>query len=85
MLVEPTYATTPEAVLTLLASVTVLYILPSALLSRRSYKEPLPFDKAISIVKNESGTHFDPLVVAAFLNTADFLREALEYILTDGR
>lgn len=56
-----------------------------ALLSRRSYKEPLPFDKAISIVKNESGTHFDPLVVAAFLNTADFLREALEYILTDGR
>ncbi|MBP5575532.1 MAG: HD domain-containing protein [Treponema sp.] len=56
-----------------------------ALLSRRSYKEPIPFDRAIEIVKNESGTHFDPLVVAAFLNTADFLRDALEFILKDGR
>ncbi|MBP5695681.1 MAG: HD domain-containing protein [Treponema sp.] len=56
-----------------------------ALLSKRSYKEAYSFDKAVSILKNESGSHFDPLVVAAFLNAADFLRDALEFILPGDR
>ena len=42
-----------------------------ALVSKRSYKEPFSFDKAVSIITEESGTHFDPSVVKAFLNIAE--------------
>ena len=42
-----------------------------ALVSRRSYKEPFSFEKAIAIIREESGTHFDPVVVEAFLNIAE--------------
>lgn len=45
-----------------------------ALVSRRSYKEPFPFDKAMDIIKEESGTHFDPLVVDAFVHAEDKVR-----------
>ena len=45
-----------------------------ALLSRRSYKEPFSFEKAVEIIKEESGTHFDPDVVEAFLNIAENLK-----------
>ena len=41
-----------------------------ALVSKRSYKEPFSFEKAVSIITEESGTHFDPSVVKAFLNIA---------------
>ena len=39
-----------------------------ALVSRRSYKEPFSFEKATAIIKEESGSHFDPVVAEAFLN-----------------
>ena len=39
-----------------------------ALVSRRSYKEPYSFEEAVEIIREESGTHFDPAVVAAFLS-----------------
>ncbi|MBO4452450.1 MAG: HD domain-containing protein [Clostridia bacterium] len=42
-----------------------------ALVSRRSYKDPFPFDKAIDIIRSERGTHFDPAVVDAFLNICE--------------
>ena len=45
-----------------------------ALISRRSYKDPFTFDKAVEIIKEESGTHFDPSVVEAFLVLAEGLR-----------
>ncbi len=38
-----------------------------ALISTRSYKKGFPYDKALAIIREESGTHFDPLVVEAFL------------------
>ena len=38
-----------------------------ALVARRSYKAPFPFDKALDIIREESGTHFDPDVVNAFV------------------
>lgn len=46
-----------------------------ALVSRRSYKEPFPVDKAIDIIREGSGTHFDPQVVRAFLEAEDQIRE----------
>ena len=37
-----------------------------ALISNRSYKKGFPYEKALAIIQEESGTHFDPKVVAAF-------------------
>ena len=45
-----------------------------ALVARRSYKEGIPFDTAIDIIRKESGTHFDPEVVDAFLQCQDEAR-----------
>lgn len=37
-----------------------------ALVARRSYKEGMPFDKAVEIIKSGAGTQFDPVVVGQF-------------------
>ncbi|MCW2927823.1 MAG: hypothetical protein JWM86_1791, partial [Thermoleophilia bacterium] len=54
-----------------------------ALTDARSYKEPWPVERAISLLHEESGDSFDPVVVAALeqvvarrMATADFLRDA---------
>ena len=49
-----------------------------ALVSTRSYKKGFPFEKAISIIEESIGTHFDPLVANAFLNVQDKAREIME-------
>lgn len=38
-----------------------------ALISKRVYKPAFPHDKAVSIIRDGSGSHFDPRIVAAFL------------------
>ena len=45
-----------------------------ALVSRRSYKEPFSVEKALDIIREGAGTHFDPLVVQAFLDAEDEVR-----------
>ena len=45
-----------------------------ALVAVRVYKPAMPFEKAISIIKESSGEHFDPAVVEAFLNAEDRIR-----------
>lgn len=43
-----------------------------ALTSKRCYKSAMPLEKAYAIIREESGTHFDPAVVEAFFAvTAD--------------
>ncbi len=49
-----------------------------ALVSKRSYKEGMPFEKAMDIIKKDSGTHFDPLVAKAFIDASDEVREVME-------
>ncbi|MCR5652492.1 MAG: HD domain-containing protein [Ruminococcus sp.] len=49
-----------------------------ALVSRRSYKEPFSIDKAIDIIRNDAGTHFDENVVKAFLDAEDEIRRVAE-------
>lgn len=41
-----------------------------ALVSKRCYKDPFPVESAIDIIKEESGTHFDPTVAEAFIKVA---------------
>ena len=37
-----------------------------ALTSKRPYKEALPFDAAMAILRRDSGSHFDPRLIVAF-------------------
>ena len=48
-----------------------------ALVSRRCYKEGFSIEKSLGIIREESGTHFDPLVAGAFLNAEDQVRKVL--------
>lgn len=49
-----------------------------ALVSERPYKKPFTHEKAVEIIKNDSGTHFDPTLVEVFLNVEkDFLAESI--------
>jgi CHASE2 domain-containing sensor protein len=41
-----------------------------ALLSKRPYKDPWPLDRALAEIERLSGTHFDPRLVADFLEIA---------------
>jgi len=42
-----------------------------ALISRRVYKAPMPHEKAVGIIKEGKGTHFDPDMADAFLELQD--------------
>ena len=42
-----------------------------ALVSERPYKKPFPPDKAVEIIMEGSGKHFDPLVADVFYNVRD--------------
>lgn len=48
-----------------------------ALVSKRSYKDPFPFDKAMDIIREGVGSHFDPKVAEAFIHAEDKVREVL--------
>jgi Response regulator containing a CheY-like receiver domain and an HD-GYP domain len=38
-----------------------------ALISKRVYKDPVPHETAVEIIRKEAGAHFDPRIVAAFM------------------
>jgi len=42
-----------------------------ALISRRIYKPPFPHERAVSIIQEGKGSHFDPDMVDAFMEIAD--------------
>jgi len=46
-----------------------------ALISRRVYKEGMPHEKAVAIITEGRGSHFDPDIVDAFLSLAAQFRE----------
>lgn len=45
-----------------------------ALVSKRSYKEAFPFDKALNIIREGAGKHFDPQLAELFLNSEEELK-----------
>jgi len=49
-----------------------------ALISRRVYKPPLPHDKAVEIIREGRGKHFDPEVVDSFLPIQEACRAIAE-------
>ncbi len=49
-----------------------------ALTARRVYKDPMPSEKAISIIVEGSGTQFDPKCVEAFVDSEVEVRRVLK-------
>ena len=49
-----------------------------ALVSRRSYKEPLVYHEARQVILDGRGQHFDPVMVDAFIRTEDQWVEVLD-------
>lgn len=49
-----------------------------ALVSRRSYKDPMSFDEVMQIIIDGKGTHFDPKVVDAFVDMKEEVRSVAE-------
>lgn len=50
-----------------------------ALISRRIYKEPFTQEKAVSIIREGRGSHFDPDIVDAFLEIAEEFQQIAEH------
>lgn len=48
-----------------------------ALTSKRPYKEPFSYERSVAILRESSGSHFDPKLVAAFLVIAPKLYDQL--------
>jgi len=51
-----------------------------ALISRRVYKEAIPFEQSEQIIIEGSGKHFDPILVDAFIELKDKFREIADRI-----
>lgn len=49
-----------------------------ALVSKRCYKAAMPLEKAYSIIREESGNTFDPVIVDAFFDSTDDIEKTLK-------
>ena len=49
-----------------------------ALMSKRSYKKPFTFEQAMNIIKEGSGSHFDPVIADLFVENSDRVKALLE-------
>ncbi|MBF0422895.1 MAG: two-component system response regulator [Magnetococcales bacterium] len=49
-----------------------------ALTTKRPYKEPWPIDKAVGLLRDQAGTHFDPTLVPLFLGILTQILEVRE-------
>ena len=54
-----------------------------ALVTRRPYKPPFDVNAAFQMIKEESGSHFDPLVVKAFFDTKDMIIKIADELRDD--
>lgn len=55
-----------------------------ALVSERPYKKPFTHEKAVEIIVQDAGSHFDPTCVEAFITVAEDYRRVLEEIKAGG-
>ncbi len=62
----------------LAARITALADVFDALSSKRSYKEPWTDEKIFSTIEADSGTHFDPEIVAVFFQIIDVIKAIRE-------
>lgn len=61
----------------LVARIVALADVFDALMSERPYKKPWSLESAIEYIEQQSGRHFDPQCVAAFLNRIDDIKRVI--------
>jgi putative two-component system response regulator len=59
------------------ARITALVDVYDAVSNRRHYKEPWPEDQVVALIRKGSGRHFDPQLVAIFLDHLESFRDIL--------
>jgi len=59
----------------LVARITALADVLDAMLSKRAYKNAMPFDEVAIAIEADAGTRFDPAVVAAFTANKELFRD----------
>ena len=64
-----------EKEIPLIARIVAIVDVFDALVSKRPYKKPFSLDKALTIIKEDTGTHFDPEVSKVFFNNIDRINE----------
>lgn len=69
----------------LLAHIVALADAYDALRSKRPYKDPSFHEKAVELICRESGKHFDPVVIEAFLLNQEQFRLCLKNNLVSQR
>lgn len=52
------------------------------LVSRRSYKEPFSFERAMRIIQDDSGSRFDPAIADAFCRAGEEVRRVMNSVLS---
>jgi len=62
----------------LYARITTIADVFDALSSKRCYKEPMPLEKVLNIMKQDAGVHFDPELITLFLENLDKFLEIKE-------
>ena len=55
----------------------------AAVTSDRVYKKKWTFEKAVTLIVDEKGKHFDPLIVDAFIDSIDKIKEIYMRIQDD--
>jgi len=66
----------------LAARITAIADVYDALRMKRSYKEAFSHEKALDIIKSDSGTHFDPALIEVFISISESF-DAIYTTLTD--
>ena len=56
-----------------------------ALTSKRPYKEALSLERSVAIIKEDTGTHFDPEITDAFLSVIDEIQDIQKQYQQEGR
>jgi len=69
----------------LVARVVAVADVYDALTSSRSYRKAMSHTKAMNILESESGTHFDPRCIEAWINLVEQRMDIFEQILTNGQ
>jgi len=62
----------------LVGRITALADVFDALTSKRPYKHAWPVEKAVDLIKEESGQHFDPVLVEVFLQSLPLILDIKE-------
>ncbi len=55
-----------------------------ALTSKRPYKEPFSLDRSVSIIRENTGSHFDPHIAEAFLSIIDEIEDIQKQYQQEG-